>query len=728
MAKTTDLPARITDAGLDFNYATWSPGTSLWLGNVPWDSDYKDIVNFADKQAFIDYIKSLPGEPLTITAATYAKPFQPIIVPASFNTVAKYNYVLVYNPKFSHLPDDTAYHFGYFISNPDYVNPGATRINIQCDYWQTFGYSMTWGRAFLERGHLLHAASHTAAANNELDSFIKGYLTVPEGLDVGGDYVAGTITKTYLHGGTQPDFEKYGVVIVSTVDMSNSGGTVDAPVLESAGGAIYGLLPSGCDLLYFSLNDYAALMNALQAMPWVSQGIISATIIPEIDADGFAPITIAGVSGHRLNYGPDQHDKEIDTANNWRGKIVSSLSDFSEPWHKMRTYPYSYLELTLFNGKPLILKPELIPASNSNLTVVMALQAAPPGQRMMIFVRGYGAVSQSSTSLEAGLMYDYATGWTDMPQLSVVNDGYMSYMANNRNSLAFQKSSADWSQQRALQGAATAYDVTTGAIGAADASNSSANSFSAMQAAQQANFAADMATSDAVWGVGKGAAYGLMGGGNPITGALGGAVGGAIEGAHGIYNTGKNNEFALQQNARAVGQANQQRSISRGQEVLLRDANIDLAKFAARGDYENTIAGINARVRDAELTPPSVAGQTGGDGFLLNQALGYAIYVSPRRLNFNAERAIVHFWRRYGYAGNVYIDRLLTEGRNGLNVMTKFSYWKLKELYLRNTNCPDSVRLAVRGIFEKGVTVWTNPADIGVTSWSGNEPIAGVSV
>ena len=44
------------------------------------DQNYKDIVNFADKQAFIDYIKSLPGEPLTITAATYAKPFQHVLV------------------------------------------------------------------------------------------------------------------------------------------------------------------------------------------------------------------------------------------------------------------------------------------------------------------------------------------------------------------------------------------------------------------------------------------------------------------------------------------------------------------------------------------------------------------------------------------------------------------------------------------------------------------------
>ena len=59
--------------------------------------------------------------------------------------------------------------------------------------------------------------------------------------------------------------------------------------------------------------------------------------------------------------------------------------------------------------------------------------------------------------------------------------------------------------------------------------------------------------------------------------------------------------------------------------------------------------------------------------------------------------------------------------------MSKFTYWKMHELYVRSAKCPEEFRLTIKGIFEKGVTVWKSPDDIGVVDYFDNEPLSGIS-
>jgi hypothetical protein len=60
--------------------------------------------------------------------------------------------------------------------------------------------------------------------------------------------------------------------------------------------------------------------------------------------------------------------------------------------------------------------------------------------------------------------------------------------------------------------------------------------------------------------------------------------------------------------------------------------------------------------------------------------------------------------------------------------MTKFTYWKLKETYITSSLCPEVYKQTIRGIFEKGVTVWVTPTDIGNIDIASNEPIAGITL
>ena len=60
-------------------------------------------------------------------------------------------------------------------------------------------------------------------------------------------------------------------------------------------------------------------------------------------------------------------------------------------------------------------------------------------------------------------------------------------------------------------------------------------------------------------------------------------------------------------------------------------------------------------------------------------------------------------------------------------VMSKFTYWKMTESYLSSAMVPEGHKQVLRGIMEKGFTVWANPDEIGVIDIADNQPLPGVS-
>jgi hypothetical protein len=58
--------------------------------------------------------------------------------------------------------------------------------------------------------------------------------------------------------------------------------------------------------------------------------------------------------------------------------------------------------------------------------------------------------------------------------------------------------------------------------------------------------------------------------------------------------------------------------------------------------------------------------------------------------------------------------------------MSKFSYWKMIETYIVAGGMPEGHKQIIRGILEKGVTVWSSPTDIGNIDFSTNVPLAGI--
>lgn len=716
MNEITQVPQSVTSAGHGFSYASWPAGTTVKLANVLWGSDYKDIVEFDSKADFISYINGLSSTTsITIPNMTYAKPFQPLKIPIPFNVASKYNYLLVHNPPFHGNSSDVGEYYAYFITSMDMVNPGTTQLTVQLDVWQTYGHDVEFGQAYLERGHL---PMHPGYVRDWRDLI---NLTVPEGLDTGSDYAVMRNDRVPMRATDKPGSHSLSVIVVSTVDLIRSGGTTENPRLVSASGSQIGSIPNGADVYFFETgNDFNSMLDALADQPWITQGIISAMLVPALSMGDVTGTTVSrgGTDFKRMTGYNARRVYEV--YESWYEAIERAIPSYHRDLKKFFTYPYTFIELTMYNGAPLVIKPERIRAES--LSVHLMQHLTPPSPRAQLIPHAYNANNEvlgkpdpnNSLSWDVGDSLDFATGVHNMPQTSIVNNSYLNYMASNARSIEYQHRSADWSQNRVMAGAMTQAAQATGAIDTAADVNARQRRLASDSTSVQNT--ADLTQS------GVSAVGGVLGGG--FSRGAAGLVGGAMSGATGMINTSIGNANRTMQTNMSNSASFDVVSRQNQQTALVRDTNYRLAEVVSKGDYENEIAGINARVQDAQMIQPTISGQLGGEGFMIQLDQGYTFRVKIKTVDRNVMNMLATFWRRYGYAVNRMITLSHQNGRKKLRCMSVFSYWKLKEMYLTSSRCPESFRATIRGIFEKGVTIWNNPSHIGnVPIGVTNEPV-----
>lgn len=710
-------PPNEYDFGYDFNYALWTEGTEVSLVNVPWNNDYRDVVKFDNKAALNTYIDSLEPAGIKIEQLSYLKPNTPVRLNIPHNRANRYNYLRASNPLQPITGGDIVKDFYYFILDTRYVAPNTTEIVLQLDVWQTYGYDVTYGRCYVERGHI------GIANTNQFNNNGRDHLTVPEGLDLGTDY------QIYSRAQSRPIFAGEDVLVISTTNLLVDPGTTDNPKLATAPGSKIMGMPSGASAyLFYNITAFKQWLASMAESPWITQGIISVTLLPEVAKfnDNYQE-----PPANNLPYlvdGLNMDEKPLKVAHrlsdNWRDNYPNQLPSRYRHLLKFMVSPYTILEATTFTGTTLVIRPELW--NSDHATFVQRISILPPNQRVMYWPFGYNGktvsedpVDQSNVFIDAaGEQLAMAVGVTNFPTFPVVNNMAISYLASNAASLTWQNDSADWSQQKALAGAQAGYDIASGSMSAAsDLTN--------------IGIGADIAQT----GVTNQAAAlqaGIQGAGSIIGGFAGGAafgpqaaLGGVLAGGAQALATVAGSAVQQDANRQSLGiRSNTARSTvdrQNQQAGLVRDTNKNLADWSARGDYANTIAGINAKVRDARMTQPSMSGSFGGDAF--NIINGYdRLELRFKTVDLATIMRIGDFWLRYGYA----VQRFIQIPQD-LKCMTKFTYWKLQETYIKSSFVPEGFKQAIRGILEKGVTVWTNPDDIGVIDIADNEPLTGIS-
>lgn len=738
------------DLPINFSYARWTPNTSFKLCNVTWDNGYRDIVRFPDHAAQGAYFKSLDG--LTFTGASMAKYGLPVRLPIPFAQASQYNYLVATN----NYDFDTPRSWYYFVQNVDYVNATTSQLNIQLDVWQSYQFDVTLGNAYVERGHI------GVANENQWRDWGRTYLDLPEGLDTGKSMViTGQQYKSLIS--ETNGYTTFGLLVVSTTKLDADPGTASAPKTTCAEGGAFENHANGTALYYFSdALDFLSVMGAGADYPWVTQGICGIYAIPQLPESLLRNQKTPGFFfGQMIDWRGDCYRLEVrhnDAGSRYADvmRVANFRDNFKIPERyrhlkKFYTAPYAVLECSCLNGTVITYNPEQIPSWN--LVIREAWDYAPPSPRLNFYPRGYNAASVGETSplphgsglpIDSGEMLNASFGITNFPTFMAVNNGSALALANSAYTRAYSQQSADWSQQKTQMGINNAYAQAQVGTQYATAQNrlgtSNRNAMNAIS-----NNAAQMSTDLALKNldfnnqmnqlntIGSGVANVV---GNALTGNIGGAIGAAAGTAIGAWanqqtyennvssanqqlsNTQTtNNATTSQANAYALAQTN----LGNQQTMQLADMNKDLSTAVMKGDYENVIAGINAQVQQTQTVPPTTSGALGGDSFnLANGIMG--VLVRYRQISPAAMTAIGEVWLRYGY----YVQRFIRMPQT-LACMSNFTYWKVHEMYIRSSTCPEEYRLTIKGIFESGVTVWTDPKKIGVTDYADNTPLPGIA-
>ena len=694
---------------------TWPVGTEVTLMQVPWDANYRDIVIWDDVQqrnAYLD-AQAISGTGWRSKRFSYCRPNEPISVPVPYSAAYKYNYVVVQNPMQPVDGEEQPLKLCYFILSTDYVAPGTTQLTLQLDVIQTYQFGVCLGNMFVERGHMgVSNAVFKYGVHNLQGEYLRKYLNVPEGLDIGDSYVMANHEWYPLTDASTFDIGK--IIIISSADLAADPGTVDNPNLNVADGQNADGIPSGCNVYSMGLSTFKAVLNAMKEKSWVAQCIQSVSTFPARLLSAGTDVQLFGNSGITMQFLGETDTLELPlktyaTTGNIYQQLSNGVPDGYHDLYKAYTYPYSVIELTAYNGNSVFVKPELVYGNTLALTVIGC--AVAPFARIGVFPTNYGQAfeggqpvnynqytwhgfdgSDHTGVIPSGDFLDSCLWLADFPQFSIVNSNYITYLASTAHTRAYQYESAGWQNAKSNAASDLAY---TQAMNQTALNEANRYDQGPIGAPQIANYA--------------GQAMGAIESGlNRLTGQP------AVS-SNEVTLVGAANYLAQRQTGNLAFNATQ--DLSR----QVAGQNLDYAKYAARGDYANQIAAINATVQDAALQAPSTVGQMGGQGFMWKNGLvGFA--VNYKTAGGAAMRTVCDFWARYGYK----IQRFYNFGNanmTALKIMNHFSYWKVSETYITCAKANEAEKDAIRGVLEKGVTVWGNPSEIGNIAPVVNAPL-----
>lgn len=670
---------------------SWAIQSRVTLCRVAWDDSYKDVVSFESPEKRNEYFDSLKSESIVLDNYTYLKPNEPINIDVPFHKAYTYNYLIVDNPKTDDPDDVTPPRFYYFIEGAAMLNPSTTALTLHLDVFQTYLWQFRLGVCFVERGHLAMAAMHNRLVSGKYNTAetMRIFGVASEGLDVGSEY---TIARAEMF---DLSAKKWAVIVQSNTDLAADWGTRDNPSLKTADGQMTDGLASGCNVYAIESWDYSEFMKKVREAPWVAKGIVSISAFPKTVLTDGPAVSLNGINAHFLGDTPDEgvYFTSEETILEQLGSLTSTDFEYVD---KLNCFPYAVIEIVNYQGNSLLLKPEMI--NDKKLTLKQMACAAPPYQKIAFFPAHYGeAVGDSGYGKAGYYTMDYAEGqysekthevnygywidtalwFQDFPQMSIVNDEYVNYLASTTNRRQFSYNAAGWSQQKSLAGNQLTYDQA------------------------KLTLANNQANQD-ISNVQQGINLGLSSLSSGMAGNPAGVVMGVAGGAANLVAS----NLQFQNNQQLAGQfANQ---------------NKNLSDWAAKGDYQNAIAGIDATVQDAALTQPSQSGQMAGDGFNLSNGM-MIVQIRYKTITAQMQEIVGNYFLKYGYAIRQYLVP-----QKDFMCMEKYTYWKMLDTSIICSTADEGVKNAIRGIFEKGVTVWRNPSDIGRTYGADNAPIQGI--
>lgn len=350
------------------------PATVIYLANTPLENDYKNTLNFSNKEVQLNYFLSKMTK--EYHDFNYQRKDNAIIVDDNIENIRLNNYVFYQNTNFSNK------WFYAFITSMEYVSDDVTRIFIETDVFQTWQFDINYKQTFIEREHV----------NNDT----AGLHTVPEGLET-GEYIINNHIKDENLTDTR-------IIIGSTVNPFD---------LSSSVGGIYNGIYSG--IKYYS-GITSKITESLQKLT-------DDTKADAVTSLFLAPKFISMTENETPTVRPADIDKvkESDTVSayyQWIDK-QTSLNGYTPKNKKLLTYPYIYLLVSNACGGNAIYHEELFSTNRIQFDVRGSLT---PGCSIKTFPVAYrGDVNNYDDSLTAG----------KFPQLNWATDQFTNWVTQN---------------------------------------------------------------------------------------------------------------------------------------------------------------------------------------------------------------------------------------------------------------------------------------------------------
>lgn len=314
--------------------------------------------------------------------------------------VSMCNYIMFQNPDYS-----ARWYYAY-IDSFQYVSDSAVDVFYTIDIWQTWIFQgCTWGQCYINRMHT--------------PTDVVGEHTLPEPVPA-GEMEASHYVKTGL-------FDQNYIALMSTIDLTQLPNIIEFP-----GVLTNGVYSSAAVFVYATAEQVNGVLQQLNSAGKLDS-ILAMYVLPD-------NVLLAAT-------GTPFGDVEFTTV-----KYTTTLGSYTPKCKKLLAYPYNYLKISVPGVYEGVFPYEFF--DNSQIVFKMGATQFSPPEAVFIPQNYKGATSNTDESFSI-------SGW---PMCAYTSDAYLSYMAQNYNSIKSQQ--ASMAINATMQGIASAVQAVTNPVGA----------------------------------------------------------------------------------------------------------------------------------------------------------------------------------------------------------------------------------------------------------------------
>ena len=755
----------------EFDYARYDYSQmEIIVCSVPWDmgeahvgnrtiSGIGNVVYFGSKSERDDWFNQIPDDECYrfTTKMRELHRSNTIDVPMPFDIAAKYNYLVVRYSLFANDGSPVEYEkpgglneWFWFIREVEFLAPNTTRLHLLNDAWQTFIYDLDISGMILERGHApmfkMRADQYLAnpQANCEL-------LLTPDVMNENGLFNTAKTDALIFN-----DKDTY-AIIVTTANVisgdwglkSNEDWQTPARRHDTPQGypsyTAFAVKPDDLStLLYNADSTYPQFMQTVQCVFFASTSLIYLTT---------PAFTFADVTCYKIGSTYSSHD--VTVLNEQAFGYDARFRNIA----KLYTFPYAHIAVCDESGNSTIVR---IEQTNGKITLQTCMNLVFPWINIDDHISSVGTGAAQSLSFVGvttrnmpikGNWHEFLMRW-QIPTFGIIQDA----RAHNDFATYFDRKQAAIAYNNAYSNVVEIADCTVDNAALQVACNNSVNGANntciSTQAAAQVsynqnttvkggNFTAACANNSiqaqdqqaAIAASAAGASAGVSAISSLASLDIGGAVSAAVQGgisagaitaqnqvavnleaaqaaASNFYSIGMSSDAnsLVNDNASAQITANNSTTAAHNSLTSGTAANSAAAQIANGGRDKNTAQNaVTNGIAQTALDAPLKFGVFANGETCATRPLGFFSNIVTQDKNSIAYAG--NEFLRYGYM----LDQPWQFDGNW-NVGKRFTYWKVRDFWVKGLNIPDMYVDKIRFFLFGGVTVWSKPEYIGNTT------------